>query len=298
MRKLMALVMVLILAMTAVGCGREADDEDRDRDNRASRREDSGKTRDNLLSFLDDPELEDDPEAFWEDSGNYGKSGEGDRSGKGSGGNEFYDFYYLDGPNLMFMFKELKFSNKELRSWNGSYHIISASFRYVGEDVVDGRKSRHFACEYYEEYTGYPDMTKDTELEVWINEDLEPVQVLEGSELISDYRDSSALLLFSAMYELGNSSFVVYNEDELNEWIKDWDIDKKSRKTADFGFGDVQVTCYELSRQTQSVVDPMEYLDYEYAKIGSKLLRTREAYYTDGSREPYEELIVERVIPY
>jgi hypothetical protein len=40
------------------------------------------------------------------------------------------------------------------------------------------------------------------------------------------------------------------------------------------------------------------YLDYEYAKIGSKLMCTEWASYSDTSEEPDEELTVERVIPY
>lgn len=294
MRKLMALAMVFILAVTAVGCGREADD---DRDDRAGRREDSGeKTDDGLFDLLDDPDFEEDPEAFWGESWDYGEGGEEDRPGKRTSGGDFYDLGLIANLDMMSIFKEVAFTSVHV---SGSE--IGLSYRFIGDETVDGQNTKRFACTYYERHPDYPEYNKDCEFEVWINEDLEIIQAQENGELFSNPYDCSAIYLEEALYEFDNGYFSIRHEDEIPDTIKmgRWELEDKKQETKDFGFGNVTVTCYTLSRPVEYVTTGIqtEYMDWEYAKIGSKFLRTREKYY-EKSAPSYEEIIVEKAIPF
>jgi len=295
MRKLIALAMVFILAVTAVGCGRETDDEDRDRDDRVSRREESGKTRDGLFGSFDDPWIEEDPEAFWGESWDYGEGEEEGRPGKSAGGGDFYDLTLIAGLDLMFIFKELAFTYVDIY---GSE--IGLSYSFIGDETVGGQNTKRFACTYYERHQNYTEYNKDCEFEVWIREDLEMVQAWENGELFSNPYDCSAINLKSALYEFGNSYLFVRHEDEIPDKMKmgRWELEDKKQETKDFGFGNVTVTCYTLSTSVEYATGiQTEYLDWEYAKIGSKFLRTREKYYAKTA-QAYVEIIVEKAIPF
>ena len=266
MKKLLVLAVVLMLVLSMTGCGGKGGDMDSDWN---------------------------DSDDYWNDPDGYGDQGyDGPKDSQGSG--EFYDVY-ARGLELMGMFKELKFSR---RSANVGTDIrVSASFSLIGDAVVDGQNTMHFQCTYDD--NGYRG-----ELEIWVNENLEPVQALVDGVIITGQAVGPATLEFDyVLGQLGGNHFVgLRNEEELQEDIKAlWEIDKLSQEARDFGSGTTEVTRYELSQ----LIDPMffdysrtDYLVWEYANIGSGFLCTKSVETNDKYKEQLTELTVERVIPH
>lgn len=261
MKKLPALAVVLVflmLGMFVAGCGGKGGDAD--------------------------PGWEEDPGSYEGDEGY-------DEPGDITGGDEFYDVYG-QGLKLMGMFKELKFSSRSASINPDSEHIYAASFSLIGEETVDGQKTRHFECTYFYD--------TEKELEVWVNENFEPVQVLVDGALLTGSEALPATNDFDyVLNQVGSDVFAgVRSEKELKERIEtEWNIEKSSRETRDFGFGSIEVTRYEVS---QPVGPHNDSLILEYARIGSKILFTKlvdEAKW-DSGYESVTEITVERAIPY
>lgn len=264
MKKFLALSMVLMLVLTVTGCGGKGGDIDPGLDN---------------------------PDDYWNDpddhKDNQGYDGPIDREGSG----EFYDVY-ARGLELMGMFKELKFSRRSAHV--GTDIRFSASFSLIGDAMVDGQNTMHFQCTYDD--NGY-----GGELEIWVNENFEPVQALVDGVLVTGQEVGPATLEFDCVLnQLGGDLFVGLSEEELQEEIAgSWDIDKLNQGVRDFGFGATEVTRYELSQ----LIDIFDYsrkdhLVWEYAEIGSKYLCVKSVETTDEYPEKLEELIVEKVVPY
>jgi hypothetical protein len=200
---------------------------------------------------------------------------------------------------LMGMFKELEFSTR--RSYPDITEMrAGASFRLIGEEVVDGQNTKHFTCTYYD----YPDeFGYEGELEVWINKNCEAVQAKVDDGLVTGPETGPATLELEYVLSMLNSdtySFV-FSEDELKEHLREKyiSIDKASQEVRDFGFGDVEVIHYEFTKEI--AVEDYDYnrtdnLVWEYARIGPKFLFTKSVY--SNSEGSFEEHIVERVIPY
>ncbi len=242
-----------------------------------------------------------DADPGWDEPGSFEEDEGYDDPNDITGGDEFYDVY-AEGLRLMGLFKELEFSHSSVDS--NSEFRAGASFSLVGEETVDGQKTRHFACTYFESSNGNETEGK---LEVWVNENFEPVQALVDGALLTGSEVLPATNEFDyVLSTLGSDRFAgVRSEKELKERIEtEWNIEKSSRETRDLGFGSIEVTRYELSQ----LFDPKEFdtsradnLVFEYTRVGSKILFTKwvDAHkWLDSGYESVTEITVERVIPY
>lgn len=317
MKKLTALALILVLLVSASGCGVKVRRKDSDGDPMITSERDSAKStvdsgkysrndRDDSGVYLNDllNDIFDDYGAGWdggwsdepgrEDGWDYGP-------GKNDNSNEFFHFTSEEIFQWLLYFREFECRIGSARKISPKF-TFNISFSLAGEETVEGQKTRHYACKYYEERSD--GFTDEEQVEVWVNEDGEPVQALADGELATGQEVLRATNELNYWLTMLNDSafFGVYNEKELEEHLKgNYTVDKSSRETRDFGFGPVEVTRYELSRFIDMEMFDYSRTDYEkleYAKIGPQLLVTLLVHTSDEDLEMLEEFTVIKAIPY
>lgn len=291
MKKLTALALILVLLIAASGCGVRLKEEGSDRGVKI--RSDSGSAEGTV-------DLKDILDSYLDDFGDYEEDDWSDGSGKRDDSLRFYQ-YSERMMQWMLPFREFECRIGSARKISPKF-TFNISFSLAGEETVEGQKTRHYACKYYEEHSD--GFTDEEQVEVWVNEDGEPVQALADGELATGQEVLRATNELDYWLSMINDSafFGVYNEKELEEHVEgNYTVDKSSRETRDFGFGPVEVTRYELSRFIDMEMFDYSRTDYEkleYAKIGPQLLVTLLVHTSDEDLEMLEEFTVIKAIPY
>lgn len=260
MKKLLILVVMLALVLPLAACGGNSSDEDYGA-----------------------------PDDGYQEDGDASEQGDG-----GSDSGEFYDLY-ARGWELLSIFKELQFTYVDTLGGTVEYSS-SLSYTYLGEETIDGQQARHYQCAYEQTHDG------ESVLEVWVNDNNQPIQALADGVTVTGEAVGPATLDFETLLEpIGQDELMSIYELFTQEDLEDmgWSVDKRTRETRDFGFGNVEVIHYELSQPDYD--GDTEYEVWEYAKIGDKYMFTKfretEDWGNNGGLHVIE-LTVERVIPH